>query len=102
MEVMLFLDVHHEGLSIGTLGNFHVPIMQFIHSHWEVLDLLGLDQRLAADILPFYFLLSKRRYGLDLEELSNSHTEHFSLHYMLLGYYQIAQLGNVNGLPTYI
>ena len=34
MEVMLFLDIHHEGLSIGTLGNFHVPIMQFIHSRW--------------------------------------------------------------------
>ena len=41
MEVMLFLDFHHEGLSIGTLGNFHVPIMQFLHSRWEVLDLLG-------------------------------------------------------------
>jgi hypothetical protein len=100
MEVMLLLDIHHEGLSIGSLGNVHVPLMQFIHSRWEVLDLVWLDQRLAADIFSFYFLLSKPRHGLDLEELSNSDTEHFSLPYMLLGYYQIAQLGN--GLPTYI
>ena len=67
-----------------------------------LLDLLGLDQRLAPDIFPFYFLLSKRRHGLDIEELSNSDLEHFSLHYMLLGYYDIAQPGNVNGLPTII
>ena len=100
MEVILLLDFHHEALSIVTLGNFHVPIMQLIHSRWEVLDLLGLDQRLAADIFPFYFLLSKWRHGLDLEELSNIDIEHFSLAYMHLGYYQIAQLGN--GLPTYI
>ena len=86
MEVMLFLDLHHEGLSIGTLGNFHVLIMQFIHSRWEVLDLLGLDQRLPANIFPFYFLLSKRRHGPNLEELSNRDIEHLSLHYMLLGY----------------
>ena len=100
MEVMLFLDVHHEGLWIGTLGNFHVQIMQFIHSRWEVLDLLRLDQRLAADIFPFYVHLSERRHGLYLEELSNSDTEHFSLASMLVGYYQlIAQLGN--GLPTW-
>ena len=102
MEVMIFLDFHHEGLSIGNLGNAHVPLMQFIHSRWEVLDLLGLDQRLASDIFPFYFLLSKRRHGLDIEELSNSDLEHFSLHYMIFGYYHIAQLGNVNGLPTMI
>ena len=100
MEVMLLLDIHHEGLSIRTLGNFHVPIMQFIHSRWEVLDLLRLDQRLDVDIFRFYVLLSKRRHGLNLEELSNSDTEHFSLASMLVGYYQlIAQLGN--GLPTW-
>ena len=79
MEVMLLLDIHHEGLLIGNLGNVHVPLMQFIHSRWEVLDLVWLDQRLAPDIFPFYFLLSKRRHGLDLEELSNTDTEHFSL-----------------------
>ena len=95
MEVMLFLDVHHEGLSIGTLGNFHVPIMQFIHSRWEVLDLLRLDQRLAADIFPFYVLLSKQRHVLNLEELSNSDTEHFSLPSMLVGYYQLTGAGTL-------
>ena len=102
MEVMLLLDIHHEGLSIGNLGNVHVPLMQFIHSRWEVLDLLWLDQRLAPDIILFYFLLSKRRHGLDFEELSNRDLEHFSLHYMIFGYYHIAQLGNINGLPTII
>ena len=102
MEVMIFLDLHHEGLSIGNLGNVHVPFMQFIHSRWEVLDLVWMDQRLASDIFSFYFRFSKRRHGLDFEELSNRDLEHFSLHYMLLGYYHIAQLGNVNGLPTII
>ena len=90
MKVMLFLDLHHEGLLIGTLGNFHVSIMQFIHSRWELLDLVWLDQRLAPDIFPFYFLLCKKRHGLDLEELSNSDLEDFSLPYMLLSYYHIA------------
>ena len=102
MVVIAFRYFHHEGLSIGSLDFFHVPLMQFIHSRWEVLDLLGLDQRLAPDIFPFYFLLSKRRHGLDLEELSNSDVENFSLHYMVLGYYHIAYLGNVNYLPTII
>ena len=102
MVVMICLDFHHEGLSIGNLGNVHVPLMQFIHSRWEVLDLLGLDQRLAPDIFPFYFLLSKRRHGLDIEELSNSDPERFSPRNMLLGYYHIAHPGNVNGLPTII
>ena len=95
MEVMLFLDLHHEGLSIGTLGNFHVPIMQFIHSHWEVIELLRLDQRFAADIFPFYVLLSKQRHGLDLEELSNSDTEHFSIPSMHVGYYQLTGTGTL-------
>src|SRR3954471_15710679 len=102
MVVLILLDIHHEGLSIGNLDNVHVPLMQFIHSRWELLDLVWLDQRLALDIFPFYFLLSKWRHGLDLEELSNSDLEDFSLPYMLLGYYHIAQLGNVNGLPTII
>ena len=31
----------------------HVPLMQFIHSRWEVLDLVWMDQRLAPDIFPF-------------------------------------------------
>ena len=86
MELMLLLDIHHEGLSIGNLGNVHVPLMQFIHSRWEVLDLVWLDQRLAPDIFPFYFLLSKRRHGLNFEEFSNIYLEHFILHYMLLRY----------------
>ena len=102
MEVMLLLDIHHEGQSIGNLGNVHVPLMQFIHSRWEVLDLVWLDQRLAPDIFPFYFILCKHRHGLDLEELSNSDVENFSLHYMLLRYYHIAHLRNVNCLPTII
>ena len=54
MEVMLLLDIHHEGHSIGNLGNIHVPLMQFIHSRWEVLDLVWLDQRLAPDIFPVF------------------------------------------------
>ena len=95
MEVMLSLDVHHEGLSIGTLGNFHVLIMQFIHSRWVVLDLLRLDQRFAADIFPFYVLLSKRRHGLNLEELSNNDTELFSMPSMLVGYYQLTGAGTL-------
>ena len=100
MVEMICLDFHHEGLSIGSLGNFHVPIMQFIHSRWEFLDLLRLDQRFATDIFPFYVLLSKGRHGLNHEELSNSDTKHFILTSMLVGYYQlIAQLGN--GLPTW-
>ena len=66
MEVILFLDFHHEALSIATLGNFHVPFMQFIHSRWELLDLLRLDQRFTAGIFPFYVLLSNRIHGLDL------------------------------------
>ena len=102
MVVMLTLDIHHEGLSIGNLGNVHVLLMQFIHSRWEHLDLVWLDQRLAPDIFPFYFLLSSRRHGLDIEELSNSDPDRFSLRNMLLGYYHIAQPGNVNGLPTII
>src|SRR3954471_2913771 len=102
MVVMILVELHHEGLSIGSLGNVHVPLMQFIHSHWELLDIFWLDQRLAPDIFPFYFLLCKQRHGLDLEELSNSDLEDFGLPYMLLGYYHIAQLGNVNGLPTII
>ena len=99
---MILLDIHHEGLSIGILGNVHLPLMQFIHSRWEVLDLVWLDQRLAPDIFPFYFLLSKRRHGLNFEELSNRDIEHLSLHYMILCYYHIAMLGNANGLPTII
>ena len=79
MEVMIFLDIHNKELSIGNLDNVHVPFMQFIHSHWEVLDLVWLDQRLAPDIFPFYFILSKHTHGLDLEELSNSDVENFSL-----------------------
>ena len=102
MVVMILLDIHHEGLSIGNLGNVHVPLMQFIHSRWEVLDLVWMDQRLAPDIFPFYFLLSKQRHGLDVEELSNSDLEDFSLLNMLLGYYHIAKPENVNGLPTII
>ena len=86
MVVMLLLDIHHEGLSIGNLGNVHVPLMQFIHSRWELIDLLWLDQRLAPDKFLFYFLLSNQRHVLDLEELSNSDLEFFSLLYMLLGY----------------
>ena len=95
MEVILFLDFHHEGLSIVGLANFHVPLMQFIHSRWEVLDLLRLDQRFAADIFSFYVLLSKRRHGIDLEELSNSDTEHFSIPCMLVGYYQLTGVGTL-------
>src|SRR3954463_9285969 len=102
MVVMILLDLHHEGLSIGSLGNVHVPLIQFIHSRWELLDLFWLDQRLAPDIFPFYFLLCKHRHVLDLEELSNSDVESFSLHYMLLDYYHITHLGNVNCLPTII
>ena len=99
MVVMILVDIHHEGLSIGNLGNVHVPLMQFIHSRWELLDLAWLDQRLAPDLFPFYFLLSSRRHGLDIEELSNSDPDRFILRNMLLGYYHIAHPGNVNGLP---
>lgn len=88
--------------SIGILGNVHVPLMQLIHSRWEVLDLVWMDQRLAPDIFPCYFRFSKRRHGLDFEELSNRDIEHLSLHYMILRYYHIAMLGNANGLPTII
>ena len=95
MEVMLFLDVHHEGPSIGTLDNFHVPIMQLLHSRWGVPDLLRPYQRLAAGIFPFYVLLFKLRHGLNLEELSNSDTEHFSLPSMLVGYYQLTGTGTL-------
>ena len=102
MEVMLLLDIHHEGLSIGNLGNVHVPLMQLIHSRWEVLDLVWMDQRFAPDILPCYFRFFKRRHGLDFEELSNRDIEHLSLHYMILCYYHIAMLENANGLPTII
>ena len=102
MVVMILLDLHHEGLSIRSLGNVHVPLMQFIHSRWELLDLFWLDQRLAPGIFPFYLLLCKHRHVLDLKELSNSDVESFSLHYMLLGYYHIAHLGNVNCLATII
>ena len=102
MEVMLRLDIHHEGQSIGNLGNVHVPLMQFIHCHWEVLDLVWHDQRLAPGIFSFYFLLSSRRHGLDIEELSYSDPDRLSLRNMLLGYYHIAHPGNVNGLPTII
>ena len=102
MEVMLMLDIHHEGHSIANLGNVHVPLMQLIHSRWEVLDLVWMDQRLALGIFPFYFRFFKRRHGQDFEELSNRDLEHFSLHDMLLRYYHIAQLGNINGLPTII
>ena len=102
MVVMLLVDIHHEGLSIGNLGNVHVPLMQFIHSRWEILDLVWLDQRLVPDIFPFYFLLSNQRHGLDIEELSNSDHEPFSLLNMLLGYYHIALPGNINSLPTII
>ena len=87
MEVILFLDFHHEALSIVTLGNFHVPIMQLIHSRWEVLDLLRPYQRLATSIFPFYLVLFKLRHGLNLEKLSNNDTEHFSVPSMLVGYY---------------
>src|SRR3954467_12606526 len=82
MVVMILVDLHHEGLSIGSLGNVHVPLMQFIHSRWVLLDIFWLDQRLAPDIFPFYFLLCKHRHVLDLEELSNSDLEFFSLRYM--------------------
>ena len=102
MVIMLMLDIHHEGLSIGNLGNVHVPLMQLIHSRWEVLDLVWMDQRFAPDILPCYFRFFKRRHGLDFEELSNRDIEHLSLHYMILCYYHIAMLGNANGLPTII
>src|SRR3954468_8980939 len=102
MLVMILVDLHHEGMSIGSLGNVHVPLMQFIHSRWELLDIFWLDQRLAPDIFPFYFLLCKHRHVLDLEELSNSDLEFFSLRYMLLGYYHFVHLGNVNCLPTII
>ena len=102
MVVMVLLDIHHEGHSIGNLGNVHVPLMQFIHSRWELLDLVWLDQRLAPDIFLFYFLLSSRRHGLDIEEFSNSDPDRFSLRNMLLGYYHIAQPGNVNGLSIII
>ena len=102
MVVMILLDLHHEGLSIRSLGNVRVPLMQFIHSRWELLDIFWLDQRLAPGIFPFYFLLSSRRHGLDIEELSNSDLDRFSLRNMLLGYYHIAHPGNINGLPTII
>ena len=95
MEVILFLDFHHEALSIATLGNFHVPIMQLIHYRWEVLDLLRPYQRLTAGIFPFYVILFKLRHGLNLEELSNSYAQHFSVPSMLLGYYQLIGAGTL-------
>ena len=50
----------------------------------------------------YFRFMSSSLSGDMVKELSNSDLEHFSLHYMLLGYYHIAQLGNVNGLPTII
>ena len=60
---MLLLDIHHEGLSIGNLGNVHVSLMQFIHSRWEVLDLVWLDQRLAPNIFSFFSSSLSRDMG---------------------------------------